>query len=576
MDALDLLSDDEEDAAEIEEEEEKEEEEKGESEAGGSVGPEVKRARKADAGKDPPAHTQPLLLLDPERLTAGGTLQDERAAVQRAFQNSFQALQKNAFKEDKPPGRGPECDTRITEELSPTEEPEQLSCEKPPDNIEVGDETGAPVPEPWTTWEEAEDGITKELLKPLRSAGFAKPTSIQAQAWPILRSGRDLIGVAKTGSGKTLAFLLPCFAQILKDGLRATEETTGGLRLPVSMLKQAAGAGAYSPEVLVLAPSRELAHQIELEAQKFTASAGIRTAACYGGATRSVQLGAIRARPECIVATPGRLNDFIETEEHWFGISNVRFLILDEADRMLDEGFEPQIRSITHDVSPKRQTMMFSATWPESVRNLADFVLRSPVEVRVGQDDFLKANPDVDQRVMFCQDDSDKEGLLKSMLRKHYSKGAKDPGKVLVFVGDHFACDRLKKGISMSMRECNVDALHASRSQVDREKALDAFRSGDVPVLVATNVAGRGLDVKGVKLVINFDAPEGPEDYVHRIGRTGRAGESGVAISLLTVRDGKAMAYICQVMRRTGLEIPKDLLLALERRRGRDREIPTT
>ncbi|CAE7286076.1 ddx17 [Symbiodinium sp. CCMP2592] len=258
----------------------------------------------------------------------------------------------------------------------------------------------------------------------MRGAGFTEPTPIQAQAWPILCSGRDLIGVARTGSGKTLAFLLPCFARLLKEGLRSRMGTGTGPNddssLPVQMQKQAAGPGAYSPEVLILAPSRELAAQIETEARRFTASTGIVTLACYGGeGTRRETLGRLRERPECVVGTVGRLIDFIENEKHWFGVRNVRFLILDEADAMIGEGLDANIRKITCDVeTPRRQTMLFSATFADDVSDLATWISRHAVEVRVGMKDPLRANRDVKQEVIIVKDEFDKEGALKSTLRK--------------------------------------------------------------------------------------------------------------------------------------------------------------
>ncbi|CAE8684975.1 unnamed protein product [Polarella glacialis] len=331
----------------------------------------------------------------------------------------------------------------------------------------------------------------------MRDAGFTEPTPVQAQTWPILSSGRDLIGVARTGSGKTLAFLLPAFAKLLSEGLRSKTGTTSGVHsssdsaLPVQMQKVAAGPGAYySPEILVLAPSRELAAQIEAEAKRFTAATGIVTLACYGGdGLRREQLGRLRERPECIVGTVGRIVDFIENEKHWFGIKTVRWLVMDEADAMIGDGADANLRKITSDVdTPHRQTMMFSATFLDDVRDLATWVSRNPVEVRVGMKDPLRANPDVDQQVIICKDDFDKDGALKSMLRKQYGSNARTPGKVLIFCADPDECDTVAKKIKAALNGANIEVLHGNKKQADREKAMINFRSGASPMMVAVNL----------------------------------------------------------------------------------------
>lgn len=449
----------------------------------------------------------------------------------------------------------------------------QLGCDEAPEDVEIIDDhmKGDPLV-PWDDWELTEAGLGSKITNVMRAADYERPTPIQANAWPILASGRDLIGVAKTGSGKTLAFLLPAFAQLLKEGLRS--KTSDGGILPVQMDKQAAGPGSYSPEVLVLAPSRELASQIEAEARKFTVATGIATLACYGGAgMRAQQLGQLRQQPECVVGTTGRLNDFIDNESHWFGVRTVRFLVLDEADHMLGEGLNEQIRKITTDVeTPRRQTSMFSATFASDVRDLASWVLRREMVLKVGLRDALRANKDVEQRVMVVKDDLDKDGALKTILRRQYGVSAAQPGKVLIFAADPESCDVLGQKISAAFTEANVEVLHGNKNQKDREKAMERFKSGEAPVLVATNIASRGLDIKDIKLVVNYDPPEDAEDYVHRIGRTGRAGRKGSAVTLLRRGpDGLPMAYICQVMKRTpGCEVPADLIYALKQRRGRD------
>lgn len=563
MDPLAFLSDDE-GEADVEEQKDGQE--------GGKIEPDAKKLRTADTGVDFEAL---------RRIGYGAEAEAEEAARAAAsLQETFCALKQKSLEES---ASRFTADTSEEKKEQP-QDPGRLGCEEPPESIEVYDEQAAQRGEnaenqwpPWSTLEAAEEGLTTALVDAMRTVGFTEPTPIQAQAWPILCSGRDLIGVARTGSGKTLAFLLPCFARLLKEGLRSRMGSGSGpgddSSLPVQMQKQAAGPGAYSPEVLVLAPSRELAAQIETEARRFTASTGIATLACYGGeGTRRETLGRLRERPECVVGTVGRLTDFIENEKHWFGVKNVRFLILDEADAMIGEGLDANIRRITIDVeTPRRQTMLFSATFADDVSDLATWISRHAVEVRVGMKDPLKANKDVSQEVVIVKDEFDKEGALKSMLRKLYGAQNKNPGKVLIFAFDHEECDALAKKIKAALTGASVETLHGIKKQAERETAMQRFRSGDSWIMVATSIAGRGLDIKDINLVINYDPPEDGQDYVHRIGRTGRAGRKGKAITLLRKGpDGRAMIYITQVMRRTGLDVPQDLIEALKQRRGRD------
>eukprot|EP00928_Gymnodinium_smaydae_P035528 TRINITY_DN24992_c0_g1_i1.p1 TRINITY_DN24992_c0_g1~~TRINITY_DN24992_c0_g1_i1.p1 ORF type:complete len:587 (+),score=100.78 TRINITY_DN24992_c0_g1_i1:63-1823(+) len=537
-------------------------------------------ASKDEAGPDAEADAEPQAkrarsALDFEALQRAGyaareTEKDERAEAEDSLRSTFAALEQTRVQRVEAAPASPKKQATETENVP------EFGCEVPPDSIEIYDEFGNDgSPEPWATFDRAEAGLGKEIVDVMRSSGFSEPTPIQAHTWPILVAGRDLIGVAKTGSGKTLAFLLPCFIKLMQEKSGRKRPAENELALPVQMLKPASGAGAYSPQILVLAPSRELVMQIETEAKKFSAATGITTLACYGGAgMRGAQLGRLREHPECVVGSVGRLNDFIDNEKHWFGVSSVRFLILDEADAMLGEGLNSQIRKITTDVeTPHRQTMMFSATFDDDVRDLSSWILKRPVEVRVGMKDPLRANKDVDQRVVIVKDEHDKDGALKTLLRQHYNPNAKDPGKVLIFTFEPEMCDSLAKKIKAGHLGAEIDTLHANRGQGDREKAITNFRNGKVSILIATNLAGRGLDIKDVKVVINFDPPEDALDYVHRIGRTGRAGRKGTAITLLRKGpDGRAMAYIAQVMRRTGLRVPTDLIDALKQRRGRDRE----
>lgn len=378
------------------------------------------------------------------------------------------------------------------------------------------------IPPAWKRWDEVR--LPQHIVDAMMQSGFPGPTVIQSHSWPILATGRDFIGIAKTGSGKTLGFLLPGFARML------TERPTG------------------SPTMLVMAPTRELACQIDADAKKFGGPAGVTTALAYGGAPKGPQLADLRRKPHILTGTPGRLNDFIEGG--YISLHGVQFLILDEADRMLDMGFEPQIRKVIAQIPSNRQTMMFTATWPKEVRRMATDFFRDPIEVRVGNADELQANPDIDQQVVICRDGRDKERQLLDNLRSA-------TGQVLIFTATKRMCDQLARSLERMGVKC--EAIHGDRDQRERDAALGAFKSGASRVLVATDVAARGLDVKSVTLVINFDPASNAEDYVHRIGRTGRAGNKGRAVTLLTQADARAASQIAQVMTRTGKQLPEDL-----------------
>jgi len=395
------------------------------------------------------------------------------------------------------------------------------------------------LPQAWKTWTDV--AFPPRVRAPLISAGFPAPSLIQQHSWPILSVGRDFIGIAKTGSGKTLAFLLPIFAKLL--------ESKADLRGP--------------PASLVLAPTRELACQIENEAKNFGATAGMKAACLYGGAPKGPQLAELRQRPQVVVATPGRLNDLLCPPAGLtvaVDVKSVCYLVLDEADRMLDMGFEPQIRKIIQALPQERQTVMFTATWPPAIRRLAQDFLKDAVEVRVGETENLSVNTDITQHVALCPDLRDKEDRLDSILR------ASGTDQAIVFVNTKRMCEQVSLRISGSI------AIHGDKDQRERDHALSQFKSGAIRVLVATDVAARGLDVKAVKVVVNFDPPNREEDYVHRVGRTGRAGQKGAAWTLLTNEDGAAARSIADIFKRMGLPLPAELerrLASGEMRSGR-------
>ena len=387
-------------------------------------------------------------------------------------------------------------------------------------------------------------------------AGFSKPTAIQSQAWPIaLKDNQDMICIAKTGSGKTCGFLLPCFHNFLQTNSGKTRQ------------------GYAKPVLLVLAPTRELSVQIMEECQKFGRPLGIRSICCYGGAPKGPQIGALERGVECIIATPGRLNDLIEMRKA--DLSQIQYLVLDEADRMLDMGFEPQIRSIIKNTPSQRQTMLFSATWPREIQALAHDFLQNPIQINVGEVNALVANKDITQTIVMCEED-EKFDKLTEILRKLTDSvedvkvgnghglppagGGKLHAKVIVFTAKKVSCNDLANRLWDD--GFAVDSLHGDRPQWERTRVMGAFKNGQLRMLIATDVAARGLDVKDVGVVINYDMPAGAngvEDYVHRIGRTGRAGSKGEAYTFFTKGDKKTATQLVQVLRKANQEIPADL-----------------
>lgn len=358
-------------------------------------------------------------------------------------------------------------------------------------------------------------GFPAEILREVQQAGFSAPSPIQAQSWPISLKGRDIVAVAKTGSGKTLGYLLPGF--ILCKSLRNNSRD--------------------GPTVLVLSPTRELATQIQDEAIKFGRSSRISSTCLYGGAPKGPQIRDIERGVDIVVATPGRLNDILEMGK--VSLRQVAYLVLDEADRMLDMGFEPQIRKIVKQVQPKRQTLMFTATWPKEVRRIASDLLTNPIQVNIGNTDELVANKSITQHVEVTTS-MEKQRRLEQILR------SQEPGsKVIIFCSTKRMCDTLSRNLS---RQYRASAIHGDKSQAERDSVLSEFRSGRCPVLVATDVAARGLDVKDIRVVVNYDFPTGVEDYVHRIGRTGRAGATGIAYTFFCDNDAKYASDLVKIL----------------------------
>jgi len=340
---------------------------------------------------------------------------------------------------------------------------------------------------------------------------FKAPTPIQAAAWPFLFAGRDVIGISETGSGKTMAFAVPC------------------VRYITSSVKRFVGAKA-----VIVSPTRELAIQSYEQVRQLATLASLRTACIYGGVPKDEQRKTLK-NADIVVATPGRLNDLIN--EGSADLGKVGYVVLDEADRMLDKGFEEEIRKIINTTLPlgKRQTLMFTATWPESVRMLAATFMTSPIKITIGDNPSgdLRANARIVQKVELV-DPRNKEYRLLQLL-KQYQSGCQKDDRILVFCLYKKEATRIESFIRS--KGIRVAGIHGDLSQEQRTRSLDAFRKGSTPVLVATDVAARGLDIPAVKLVINCTFPLTVEDYVHRIGRTGRAGKDGLAITLFTEHD---------------------------------------
>ena len=380
--------------------------------------------------------------------------------------------------------------------------------------------------------------LPAQLHISLKGAGFPTPSPIQGQAWPPALEGRDVIGVAKTGSGKTLGFLVPAFKRLCGSGFPRPCQSC-------------------APKVLVLAPTRELATQIEVEARKFGAALGIKSVCCYGGAPKGPQLSALRQGAHICIATPGRLNDFLEG--NMMGAHAVEYLVFDEADRMLDMGFEPQIRRIVARCPGTRQTLFFTATWPKEVRALASEFLSEPVVIYVGDTSgALKCNTDVTQAVYVTRGPQVKDRLLQECVRKEVQAANGGVCRVIVFANSKRLCDQLERSMPRLL-QLRCAAMHGDKDQFQRTQTLEAFKLGICPVLIATDVAARGLDVKDVRAVINYDFPGNVEDYVHRIGRTGRAGAKGNAYTFFTQRDDRKAGPLIKLLEDAKQPVPDEL-----------------
>jgi len=379
--------------------------------------------------------------------------------------------------------------------------------------IELRDEALSSIPETPASFSDL--GLSSVVLAAVSDAGYTHPTPIQQEAIPVALSGRDIIGLANTGTGKTAAFTLPIIDRLL-DGPRRTR-------------------------VLILTPTRELAAQVDDSFRKYGKHSDLDVAAVFGGVPIEPQERALRQGVDVIVATPGRLIDHIERQNVVF--DDLEVLVLDEADRMLDMGFAPQINRIVNEIPRYRQTLLFSATMPPEVEALARKYLRKPVVVQVGRRSSAASTV---AHAVYPVPREKKSALLVELLRKP------DMDSVLIFTRTKHGADRVVRHLERA--EITATAMHADKSQAQRTQALDGFKRGAIRVLVATDIAQRGLDISGITHVINYDVPQQPEDYVHRIGRTGRAAATGDAYTFMAPDE---IAMVRTIERVIGQQIPR-------------------
>jgi len=392
-------------------------------------------------------------------------------------------------------------------------------------------------PNPITNFEDG--NFPDYVMTEIHKAGFDAPTPIQAQGWAIALTGADMVGIAQTGSGKTLGYLLP---GIIHSNHQPYLERGDG------------------PIVLVLAPTRELAQQIQEVAHQFGSSSRLKSTCVFGGAPKGPQLRDIERGTEIVIATPGRLIDFLEMGK--INLRRTTYLVMDEADRMLDMGFEPQIRKIMQQIRPDRQVLMWSATWPREVRQLAEDFLVNYTHINIGSTE-LAANHDILQIVDICEE-YQKEQKLAKLLEEI---GVEESNKIIIFTETKRKCDELTR----LMRKDGWPAMciHGDKEQKERDWVLNEFKNGNTAILVATDVAARGLDVDDIKFVINYDYPNNSEDYVHRIGRTGRKGRSGTSYTLFTQTNASKARDLIKVLTEAKQVVNPKLQELAERGGGR-------
>ena len=409
------------------------------------------------------------------------------------------------------------------------------------DDIPV-EASGDNVPEPITAF--TAPPLDELLVENIKLSKFTKPTPVQKYSVPIVAGGRDLMACAQTGSGKTGGFLFPVLSESYANGPAPVPESTGTF----------SSHKAY-PTVLVMAPTRELVSQIYDESKKFAYRSWVRPCVVYGGADIGNQIRQLDRGCDLLVATPGRLKDLLERGR--VSLANIKYLVLDEADRMLDMGFEPQIRQIVQECDmpsvENRQTLMFSATFPRDIQMLARDFLKNYIFLSVGRVGSTSEN--ITQKVLYVEDE-EKKSVILDMLN------ANNSGLTIVFTETKRMADNLAD--FLYDQGFPATAIHGDRSQYEREKALAAFKNGKAPILVATAVAARGLDIPNVSHVINYDLPGDIDDYVHRIGRTGRAGNVGIATAFFNRNNKNIAKDMIDLLAEANQEVP-DFLTKISR-----------
>lgn len=420
-------------------------------------------------------------------------------------------------------------------ELSEMTEEEVADLRLELDGIKI---RGVDAPKPVQKWSQC--GLGVPTLGVIQKLGYERPSAIQSQAIPAIMAGRDVIGVAKTGSGKTIAFLLPMFRHI-KDQ-RALDTLDG-------------------PVGLVMTPTRELATQIHKECKPFLKALNLRAVCAYGGAPIKEQIADLKRGAEIIVCTPGRMIDLLAANSgRVTNLRRVTYVVLDEADRMFDMGFEPQVMKILANIRPDRQTVLFSATFPRQMEALARKTLAKPVEIVVGGRSVVA--PEITQIVEVRSEETKFLRLLE-LLGNLYEDDKNEDDRALIFVDRQESADGLLKDLMRKGYPCM--SIHGGKDQIDRDSTIDDFKAGVVPIMIATSVAARGLDVKQLKLVVNYDAPNHLEDYVHRAGRTGRAGNTGTAVTFITEEQERYSLDIAKALRQSGQEVPEELQKLVDR-----------
>jgi superfamily II DNA/RNA helicase len=365
-----------------------------------------------------------------------------------------------------------------------------------------------------------EFGFAEPIYRAVSELGYKEPTPIQAQAIPHVLQGRDVMGAAQTGTGKTAGFALP----ILQKLMVHANASASPARHPV--------------RALVIAPTRELADQIYANVAAYAKHSNLKSAVVFGGVDIKPQIAAMRAGCEVLIATPGRLLDHVE--QRTVNLSQVEIFVMDEADRMLDMGFLPDIQRIINLLPKQRQNLMFSATFSGDIRKLAESFLKDPVSVEVARRNATAEN--VEQKVYRVANTDAKRAAVAKLVKDNALS------QVIVFTNTKIGAGRLAR--QLEKEGLNASAIHGDKSQQERLATLEGFKKGEIAILVATDVAARGLDIAELPAVINYDLPYSPEDYVHRIGRTGRAGASGIALALMTAEDERLLHEIEKLIKR--------------------------